>query len=37
MLRDMQNQGDLDAKSRVGMANGRLLMPVSGHFVLPVR
>jgi hypothetical protein len=29
--------GDLDANSTVGRANGRLLMPISGHFVLPVR
>jgi hypothetical protein len=31
------DQGDLDANSTVGRANGRLLVPMSGYFVLPVR
>jgi hypothetical protein len=31
------DQGDLAANPTVGRANGRLLMPMSGHFVLPDR
>jgi [ribosomal protein S5]-alanine N-acetyltransferase len=30
------DQGDPDANSTVGGANGHLLVPMSGHFVLPV-
>ena len=31
------DQGDLDANAAVGRENGRLLVPMSGHFVVPVR